>query len=96
MDIREAHVEQLLGCRVRDERGRVIGRIEEMIVEVVDDEYVVTEFHLGTAALVERITGFVRQLPFFNFIPGAKRPIRVGWKEMDLSDPSKPIVHRLD
>lgn len=96
MEIREAHVEQLLGRRVHDERGRMLGRIEEMIVEVVDDEYVVTEFHLGTGALIERVTGFVRQLPFFSLIPGTKEPIRVGWKEMDLSDPRLPVVRRAD
>ena len=96
MEIREAHVEQLIGRKVRDERGRELGRIEEMIVEVIDDEYVVTEFHLGTGALIERVTGFVRQLPFFGLIPGAKEPKRVGWKEMDLSDPRNPVVRRVD
>jgi sporulation protein YlmC with PRC-barrel domain len=94
METREAHVEHLLGRKVRDERGRELGRIEEMIVEVVDDEYVVTEFHLGTGAVIERITGFVRQLPFFRLLPGAKEPVRVGWKEMDLSDPWNPVVRR--
>src|SRR4029078_13617408 len=42
MEVREAYVEQLIGRKVRDERGRELGRIEEMIVEVIDDEYVVT------------------------------------------------------
>ena len=96
MEFHEAHVERLLGRRVRDERGRVLGRIEEMTVEVIDGEYVVTEFHLGGGALVERVTGFVRQLPFFNLIPAAKEPMRIGWKEMDLSDPDRPAVRRVD
>jgi hypothetical protein len=94
MEFREAHVERLLGAQVRDSTGRVLGRIEEMCVEVIDGEHVVTEFHLGRGALVERITGFVRQLPFLSRIPGAREPMRIGWREMDLTDPRRPKIRQ--
>lgn len=83
----EAHVEHLLGRRVVDVDGRSIGRLEEMVAEIVDGEAVVTEFHIGGAALVERIAAFVVQLPFFRAIPFARRGYRVRWQELDLSNP---------
>jgi hypothetical protein len=46
----ELHLEQLLGARVRDVRGDVAGRIEEYMVEAINGEWVITEYHLGTAA----------------------------------------------
>jgi hypothetical protein len=85
----EAHVEHLLGARVRDPDGQVVGRIEEMIVEIVDGEHVVVEYHLGPAALFERIAGFVTSLPFLDAL-GRHRGHCVRWQDMDLSDPLHP------
>lgn len=86
----EVHVERLLGRRVRDANGVVIGRIEELCVEIVDGDPVVTEFHVGSAALFERIGSFVHQLPFFSLIPWKPKLHRIRWNEMDLRDPSHP------
>ena len=90
MDVREVRVERLLGTRVRDSNGEALGRLEEMIVEIVDGEPVVTEFHVGPGAMIERVAGFVRQLPFLRWLPGARRAYRVSWQVMDLSNPSQP------
>jgi hypothetical protein len=86
----EVHVEQLLGRKVRDVDGRPVGRVEELHVDVVDGESVVTEYHLGSAALVERIAGFARQLPFFRMLPVVRSEYRVRWNDLDLSDPHHP------
>ena len=83
----EAHVEHLLGRRVVDVDGRSAGRLEEMLAEVVDGETVVTEFHLGRAAVVERIAAFVVELPFFRYIPFARRGYCARWDQLDLSNP---------
>jgi sporulation protein YlmC with PRC-barrel domain len=88
----EVHVEKLLGKRVRDADGRVIGRLEEFHVEREQGEDVVTEFLIGPAALWQRIGGFVTQLPYFRFIPLRRREYCVSWKLMDLSDPEAPRV----
>jgi len=82
----EAHVEHLLGQRVVDVDGRHVGRLEEMLAEIVDGETVVTEFHIGSAALVERIASFLVQLPFFRRIPLTRHGYRVGWQQFDLSN----------
>jgi sporulation protein YlmC with PRC-barrel domain len=94
MRFTEAHVEHLLGTRVRDSNDTVVGRIEELRVDIVDGEYVVTEFHIGEAALVERIAAFVTELPFFRLIPFARKGYCVEWRDIDLSDPLRPRVRR--
>ncbi|HEV8448186.1 MAG TPA: hypothetical protein VGQ44_15255 [Gemmatimonadaceae bacterium] len=88
----ELHVERLLGRRVRDDDGAVLGRIEELRADVIDGETVVTEIHLGPAALWERLGGYALQLPFFRLLPAAKRVSRVPWSKMDFSDPDDPRV----
>jgi sporulation protein YlmC with PRC-barrel domain len=90
MQIHEAHVERLLGTKVCDANGELVGRLEEMIVAIVDGEPVVAEFHVGPAALLERIGAFLKNVPYFHLIPFPKRAYRVSWEEMDLSEPSRP------
>ena len=87
MEYIEAHVEHLLGRRVVDVDGQRIGRLEEMLAEVVDGETVVTEFHVGGAAVVERLAAFITQLPFFRYIPFARTGYCVRWEDFDLSNP---------
>jgi sporulation protein YlmC with PRC-barrel domain len=89
---REVHVERLLGYRVRDADGRVLGRLEDFGVEIIDGETVVTEFHIGSAAFVGRITGFVSQLPIIDRLPFHLEEYRVPWQHVDLSDPRHPRV----
>ena len=89
---REVHVEHLLGRRVRDANGAVIGRVEELCVEIVDGDPVVMELHVGPSALLERIGAFVHQLPFVALVPWSRRIHRIRWSEIDLSDPRHPRV----
>src|SRR5438067_13643619 len=90
MDITEAHVERLLGKRVRDADGEVVGRLQEFHVDIVGGDYLVTEFHIGPAALLERIAGFFTQLPLLKLIPIPKWEYRVPWSALDLSEPWQP------
>ena len=87
MEYHEAHVEHLLGRRVRDVDGQVVGRLEELRMEIVDGEPVVTEYHIGSAALLERIGAFVTEHPFFRYITLVQKGYRVPWSQFDLSDP---------
>ena len=88
----ELHVERLLGCRVHDRDGKVLGRLEEIRVDEIDGELVALEFHIGAHAIVERLGGFALQLPFFNHLPVARFEYRVAWQLMDFSDPRRPRV----
>jgi hypothetical protein len=87
---REVHVEHLIGRRVRDRDGEVIGRIEEFRIGEADGETVVLEFHTGPEALLERLGGAALKLPFFSLIPYARREFQIDWQLMDLSDEKQP------
>lgn len=92
MSYLEAHIEHLLGRRVVDVDGQAVGRLEEFHAEVVDGDLVVTEFHIGAGALLERVGEFVTQLPFLRYIPFSRHMYRVPWEQLDLSDTLRPRV----
>jgi len=75
----EFNAELLIGREVVDANGKRVGHIEEMIAEHRNGELVIMEFHVGTGALWERLLR--RQ---------TKKPKRIKWKDLDLSDPKHP------
>jgi hypothetical protein len=82
---REVRVQDLLGRQVRAANNQSVGRIEEIRVEKRGKGYVVREFHLGAAALMERLS--VQVGSWF----GRARALRVvAWDQIDLDDPEKP------
>jgi hypothetical protein len=83
---RELRLELLLGRRVVDGDGHVVGRLEEFRATREDDAWVVTEFEIGRAALLERLA--IRN---FGWVPG-KGPAgyRARWDQIDLRDPDHP------
>lgn len=87
--VREVHVERLVGTRVRDTAGRVVGRIEEIHA---DDAGVVSEFLVGPAALWERLGQATLDLPFVRLLEIERSERRIPWNELDLTDPDRPIV----
>ena len=78
----ERRVELLLGQKVHAPDGRVVGRIEEMRAERENDYWVVTEFHLGPTAVIERLA--VRH--FGLTLPGRAHGYRVRWDQIDFTD----------
>jgi sporulation protein YlmC with PRC-barrel domain len=77
----EVNIELLIGCKVFDESGKAIGRIEEILAVEKGEELVVSEYHLGREGLFERLSVFVAR--------GEAQ--RIPWQELDLSDPQKPV-----
>src|SRR5205814_3306502 len=51
----ELRAELLLGRKVRSLDGTVLGRIEQLRAEREHDYWVVSEFHVGPTALIERL-----------------------------------------
>ena len=74
-------LQSLVGHRVYDGEGRVVGRIEEVRAEWQGDELVVTEYQCGPAALLSRLG-----------IGHRRERKRIAWDQLDLSDPAKPRV----
>ncbi len=78
----EVRLELLIGAQVRGRNGRPVGRVEEVLATEDGGEWLVREFHIGGAALLERLS---------SQITGHRpRGFRVPWDKLDLSDPGRP------
>ena len=94
MTSREYRVELLIGRRVTDANGEVVGRLEEIVADYVDDDYVVREFHVGAYAALERLGTGMLGRSLLRLIGGDRiyTGYIVPWRHMDLSDPEHPRV----
>ena len=81
------HVELLVGRRVRDTQNRVIGRIECIHARLRGQDFVVAEYHLGPAAVLERLG--ISAAGMIGW-PLSREPLRVPWQHLDLSDAENP------
>jgi sporulation protein YlmC with PRC-barrel domain len=93
---REVHLELLLGHKVYDSEGELVGRIEEVVAHRQGDEWVVEEYWVGSSALFQRLSvrGAARAL-LSLFISKEQAPgYRVPWDKLDLSHSGKRL--RLD
>jgi hypothetical protein len=79
-----ARLHELLGRVVHDVDGKRVGRIEGARAEIRGEECVITEWELGTEALLARLglTG-ARLIG----IPREPEPIRVPWDRLDVRNP---------
>ena len=93
---REVALHHLLGRTVRDPDGHKVGRIEELRAEIElrDDgnDYVVTEFHVGSFGALEMLAGahFARLLLRRLGRVVRYRNHRIPWNRLDLTDPRLP------
>lgn len=88
----EIHLELLLSKFVLDLEGKEVGRIEEVRAEQQGDEWVVQEYLIGSAAILERLSAWTIGLKILHLL-GARQGIggyRVPWDKLDLTDPHKP------
>jgi hypothetical protein len=83
---RRIRLEDLLGASVRTGQREVVGRIEEVRAVRRGGEYEISEYHLGPAALLER-------LAVVSGIFGRRaRTIIVRWDQVDVSNPRAPVL----
>ena len=82
---KKIHAEALVGRRVRDANGRMIGRIEEIAVVRRGKECYVEEYLVGAAAVVSRLGISAGSLVGIRL----GKPVRVPWQQLDLSDPER-------
>lgn len=80
-------VEELIDRAVRTPDGRILGHIHEMVAEERDGELVILEYHLGSGAVLERVSASLRSM----FGLRQKEPIRISWESLDLSDLTRPV-----
>jgi hypothetical protein len=82
---REIRIDRLLGRRVLGGNNQSVGRLEEFRVDAHRGSYVVTEYVIGEAGLLERLgVGF--KLLFGKHGGGYV----ARWDQLDISDPEIP------
>jgi hypothetical protein len=81
----EVPLDRLLGRRVVTANNQSAGRIEEFRAEKRGASYVVTEYVIGAAGLVERL-GVGVKLLFGRRIGGHV----ASWDQLDITDPDHP------
>ena len=94
---RELRVDTLIGRMVRDPAGHRVGRIRELIAEIVgpgSGEYVVREFHLSTGGLVEALGGTHLARVLSQRFGLRSNRVVIGWRDLDLSDAAGPRLRR--
>ena len=91
MDVK---VELLLGRKVRDGDGEVVGRIEEIRAERREAACLVESFLIGKSAVVQRLSAWTLVRPIEQFLRSrdAYTVFQVDWQDMDLSDPERPVL----
>jgi hypothetical protein len=79
-------LDRLIGREVYTRDNRRLGRLEEFRAERRGDDWVIREYVIGTAGLLERLGLGVR------LILGVKRSggYVVRWDQLDLSEPARP------
>ena len=90
MSKRQLHVELLLGEKVFAMNGVSIGRLEEIRTEVKRGQFYVTEFLVGSYAVLERLAAWRIGRAVLRVV-GAQRKegYRIRWDQLDLSDPQR-------
>lgn len=92
---REIRIEELLGVRVLDARGRRVGQIEEMRTQHQGARCEITAYVIGVAGLLERLSlGRVTRwlLPALG-LAACERCV-IPWDALDLSDPRRPRLRK--
>jgi sporulation protein YlmC with PRC-barrel domain len=95
MATRQLHLELLLGKPVLDSTGKCVGRIEEVRAEKQGNEWVIQEYLIGSAALLERLSAWTIGLKMLHLF-GARKlygGYRVPWEKIDLTDPEHLRLH---
>jgi sporulation protein YlmC with PRC-barrel domain len=89
----EIHVESLVGRTLLDVDGRKIGRVEELVVELLGTEWAVVELHVGIGALLERVVELSTLVPMMGALRRKlSNRYRVPWQQLDLRDPDHPCA----
>lgn len=90
----DVHIELLVGTKVRDADGHVVGRIEEFRVERDENSCRIESYLIGASGLIERLNASTLVRPIARALHARKlyQLYDVRWQDMDLSDPKKPML----
>jgi hypothetical protein len=90
MSKRQLHVELLLGEKVFALNGVSVGRLEEIRTEVNRGHYYVTEFLVGSYAVLERLAAWRIGRAVLRVVRAQRKEgYRIRWDQLDLTDPQR-------
>lgn len=84
----ELRLDRLVGREVYSADNRRVGRVEEFRAERRGTSWVVTEYVIGAAGLVERLGLGVRLVVGIKRVTGYV----ARWDQLDLSNPDRPTL----
>jgi sporulation protein YlmC with PRC-barrel domain len=92
--VKELHLYETLGRKVRDANGEYAGRLEEIEVERGEESCLVMSYLVQHRGLRSRITAWALSDSLQKAIPTSEKslPYRVPWDLMDLSEPEHPRI----
>jgi len=91
----EFHLELLLGKRVRDAAGKVVGRIEEFRAEQEEGDWILREYLVGRYGLGERFSAWSIIRSLLRRGRTGANGYRIPWDQLDLTDPAQPRLRCL-
>lgn len=92
---REIRLELLIGRQVCDPAGKVVGRLEEILIDDREGAPFVIEFHVGKYAMFERLMGGPVGRSLLRLLGRrAHAPLAIPWEIMDLGNPRRPRITR--
>ena len=79
-------LDRLIGRKILTGNNRHLGRLEECRAERTGDAWVITEWVIGSAGLLERLGFGLRMILGLH----AGRGFVARWDQVDISDPERP------
>jgi sporulation protein YlmC with PRC-barrel domain len=79
-------LQHLIGSQVRDSRGERIGRIASVHAQTEGMHCFVFEYHVGPAAVLERLGMSVGRLIGVH----GRKPLRIPWQQLDITNEREP------
>lgn len=88
----ELHLRKMLGAKVYDSEGVHIGRLEEIEAERGDESCAIVSYFVEHRGLLDRISTWALTSSMRKKLSrkSSSEPYRVGWDQMDLTDPHRP------
>lgn len=88
----QLQLRKMLGARVYDSEGHHIGRLEEIEAERGDESCAIVSYIVEHRGLLDRISTWALTNSMQKKLSrkASSEPYRIGWDQMDLSNPHKP------
>jgi len=88
----ELQLRKILGAKVYDSEGEHIGRLEEIEAERGDESCAIVSYLVEHRGLLDRISTWALTSSMQKKLSrkSSSQPYRVGWDQMDISDPHHP------